>query len=176
MEAEQFSALYESLSKQMFAFAAQRLSPQEAADVVSDTFEVVWRKRDKAPQEAAEWPQWCFGIARNKVLQASQRPGRKHHDSRFAEDYVAAGIEPPPTRDVATTVVESAHAHMVWQSLTASERELATLILTTEASASEVTAMLGTSYSAYTTRVSRLRQKLSRLMGPDQNLREGEAS
>lgn len=175
VEADQFNALYASLQRRLFAYAASQLSPQEAADVVADTFEVVWRKRDGAPADPDEWPAWCFGIARNKVLQARQRRRRKHHDARFVEDHLALGIQPATREDVAATTVRSVHAARVWQELPATDRELLGIVLTTEAPGHEVAAQLGTSYSAYATRVSRLRQKLGRLLDHDHE-REGERS
>lgn len=175
MEADQFNALYASLQRRVFAYAASQLSPQEAADVVADTFEVVWRKRQGAPADPDEWPAWCFGIARNKVMQARQRHRRKHHDARFVEDHLALGAQPATREDVAGSVVASVHAARVWRELPASDRELLGVVLTTEAPGREVAALLGTSHSAYTTRVSRLRQKLGRLLDHDHE-REGELS
>lgn len=86
MDRQEFTALYERLRRPLYAYAAARLSAQVALDVVHDTFEVVWAKRDGAPSTADERAAWCFGIARNKVLQESQRTRRKHHDNRFLKD------------------------------------------------------------------------------------------
>ena len=60
MDRQEFTALYERLRRPLYAYAAARLSAQVALDVVHDTFEVVWAKRDGAPstgsRRAAAWP------------------------------------------------------------------------------------------------------------------------
>ena len=88
MERQEFAALYEHLRSSLFAYAAARLPAQSALDVVHDTFEVVWAKRDEAPDDPEQRIAWSFGIARNKVRQELQRVRRKHHDNRFIEAVV----------------------------------------------------------------------------------------
>lgn len=73
MDETQFANLFTRMRDPVFNFAARRLSPDQAKDVVGETFEVAWRKRDHAPPDPTQWPAWVIGIARNKVLQEIQR-------------------------------------------------------------------------------------------------------
>jgi RNA polymerase sigma-70 factor, ECF subfamily len=48
----------------VFAYAARRLGPERAEDVVADTFVVAWRNRTRRPQR--ELP-WLYGVARKVI-------------------------------------------------------------------------------------------------------------
>ncbi|HMQ65165.1 MAG TPA: sigma factor [Arachnia sp.] len=160
MDRQEFTALYERLRRPLYAYAAARLSAQVALDVVHDTFEVVWAKRDGAPSTADERAAWCFGIARNKVLQESQRTRRKHHDNRFLEDLGPSFLA--ASDDVADAVVEAVVGREVWDSLSPEDKDLLDVVASTELPGAEVAALLGISHVAYRRRVSRLRERIAK--------------
>jgi len=157
VERHEFTALYEHLRGPLFSFAAARLSAQSAVDVVHDTFEVVWAKRDEAPSDFGQQTAWCFGIARNKILQENQRVRRKHHDNRFIED---VGQHDPVEDDVADSVVEAMTGKVVWRSLSSDDRRFLLLVASAELSGAEMADMLEISHVAYRRRVSRLRERI----------------
>ncbi|MEL6983584.1 MAG: sigma factor, partial [Actinomycetota bacterium] len=64
--------VYHRHSAAVMAYALRRCSSDDAADVVSETFVVAWRRLDDIPEEPAVKP-WLFGVAR-RVL-ANQRRG-----------------------------------------------------------------------------------------------------
>lgn len=162
MGEEEFAEVYLRLRDSVFRFALGRLSPEQAKDVVSDTFEVVWRKRDECPSDEREWPAWIVGIARNKVLQEIDRVARKHHDTRFIADH-SAQVESVVTTDVAETVVASDAGRRVWDQLTAAERELLDLAFIDQIDREQAARILGVSETAYASRLTRLRQRIIRL-------------
>lgn len=47
-------ALYRAHADAIHRYAAQRVGYEEAADVVSDTFVVAWRKRQQIPRDAEQ--------------------------------------------------------------------------------------------------------------------------
>lgn len=158
MEKQEFSALYEHLRGPLFSYAAARLSPQAALDVVQETFEVVWAKWDEAPVDFGKQSAWCFGIARNKILQESQRMRRKHHDNRFLED---VGNPDPVDDDVSDTVMEAMTGRVVWRSLSGDDRRFLLLVASTDLSGAEMAATLDISHVAFRRRVSRLRERIT---------------
>ncbi|MFC5677146.1 RNA polymerase sigma factor [Aeromicrobium endophyticum] len=156
MDDEEFGALYDALKRPVHAFAARRVGPEAAKDVVSETFEVVWRKRDEFPPDRAAWPAWVVGIAKNKVLQELQRRTRKHHDNRFAQDWTVE----PVTDDTSHSVLDSVESQQIYRELTPAEKHLFDVAFFRDLPPSQAAAVLGISTSAFTTRVSRLRQRL----------------
>lgn len=157
---DEFTALFHALSGRLFSFAAARLSPQAADDVVSQTFETVWRKRTECPTDPTARIGWVFTIGRYKILQELDRRGRKHHDQRFADDYRSRSAAQP---DVSETVVASDLGRWIYGQLTTQERDLFDVAFMTGVSRDEAAAMLAISVGAFNTRVSRLRSRIRSL-------------
>lgn len=155
---EDFRDLFNALRGPVFAFAVRRVGPEAANDVVSETFEVVWRKRADFPSDRTAWPPWVIGIAKNKVLQELQRRSRKHHDNRFIEDWATS--HSGSTEDAARVVLDSFSAQWVYSQLTPAEQQLFDVAFLQELRPHDGAAVLGISTSAFTSRVNRLRYRL----------------
>ncbi|KRC64833.1 hypothetical protein ASE12_08655 [Aeromicrobium sp. Root236] len=168
MGEDEFRVLYARLGAQIFSYAAVRLSPEQAKDVVNSTFEVVWHKRDAVPAEPSQWPAWIFGIGKNHVLQELQRVRRKHHDNRFLAEH-GAHVE-PGAPDIADVVAHSDSGRRIWEQLSVAERQLLNLAFMNDLDKAEAAALLDISVTAYTTRVSRLRQRIASLDAADGEL------
>lgn len=160
MGEDDFRSLYEQMSPRIYSFAARRLSPEVAGDIVSETFEVAWSKRHEWPSESDARAGWVFTIGKNKILQESQRIRRKHHDNRFAADYAT---RPAVESDVAETVTEGAAGQAVYAQLTEAEAELFDIAFMRDLGRAEGAAILGLSVITFTTRVSRLRRRIESL-------------
>ena len=78
--------LYRDHGRQVLGYLARRSSADEAADLMADVFEVVWRRRKHLPAPGEE-KLWAFGVARNVLLnhQRGQRR-RNHHETRQLAD------------------------------------------------------------------------------------------
>jgi RNA polymerase sigma factor (sigma-70 family) len=159
---EDFRALYNALRNSVFAFAVRRVGPESAADVVSETFEVAWRRRADFPVDRSSWAPWVVGIAKNKVLQELQRRSRKHHDNRFSEDWVGPHMT-STQEDIAQGVIDSEDARWVYGELTPAEQLLFDVAFLRDLSPEDGATLLGISPTAYTSRVSRLRQRIRSL-------------
>jgi RNA polymerase sigma-70 factor (ECF subfamily) len=159
---EDFKDLYARLSVQLFSYAARRLSAEQAKDVVQNTFETVWRKRDQGPADRAEWPPWVVGICRMQVLQEHQRISRKHHDNRFMAEHTheTANTELP---DLADDVLETEQARWIWHQLRSTEQEIVDLAFLQILNDAEAASLLGISPSAFSTRAGRVRQRIAAL-------------
>lgn len=160
MGEDDFTALYHQMSGRLFSFAARRLSPHVADDVVAQTFETVWDKRDECPDDPNARIGWVFAIGRFKILQESQRRRRKHHDNRFLDDYTQ---QPQPLPDLSESVVESTTGHWIYQQLTDVERELFDIAFMRDVPREQASAMLELSVGTFNTRVSRLRSRIQAL-------------
>lgn len=162
MGEQEFAEIYGRLRDSVFRFALGRLPPEQAKDVVSDTFEVVWRKRDESPADEREWPAWIIGIARNKVAQEVDRGVRKHHDNRFIADQSVI-VETVVVGDVAEIVADSASGRWVWSQLTPAERELLDIAFIDRLDRDHAAQILGVTATAYATRLTRLRKRIIHL-------------
>lgn len=158
---EEFKSLYDLMSVRIYSFAARRLSPAAAHDIVGETFEVAWAKRFEWPEEADARAGWVFTIAKFKILQEAQRSHRKHHDNRFVADYSPRASS---ERDVADVVAEASVGQHVYSQLSQAETELFDVAFMQEISRPQAAAMLGLNVIAFNTRVSRLRSKIERLL------------
>lgn len=76
-------------------FRRRVLVPEDAADLVSETFIAVWRTRKRMPQDDERARMWIFGVARNIL--------RRHSRSRARYDALTmrlgAVLDPTPWRD-----------------------------------------------------------------------------
>ncbi|MEV7908225.1 RNA polymerase sigma factor, partial [Streptomyces anulatus] len=78
-----FETVYRETYGQITAYAARRCdSPQDAADVVAETFTVAWRRMDELPS-GEEATLWLYGVAR-RVL-ANHRRGEVRRQARSVE-------------------------------------------------------------------------------------------
>ena len=162
MGEDEFRELYARLGAQIFSYAAHRLSPEQAKDVVNSTFEVVWNKRHHVPTEPAEWPAWIFGIGKNHIRQEMQCVRRKHHDNRFIDEY-STHLDASDAPDIADLVAQSDAGRRIWRQLTPAEHHLLNIAFVRDLDKQQAAALLGISITAYTTRVSRLRQRIATL-------------
>jgi RNA polymerase sigma-70 factor (ECF subfamily) len=72
-ERQRFAALFDAHHRAVLGYALRRTDdPHDAADIVAETFLVVWRRADAVPAGDETRP-WLFGVAR-RVL-ANQRRG-----------------------------------------------------------------------------------------------------
>lgn len=160
MGEDEFTALFHEMSGKLFSFAARRVSPHAAEDVVAQTFETIWNKRDECPADPHARIGWVFAIGRIKILQESQRRRRKHHDNRFLDDHVERLRAVP---DISDSVVESTAGHWIYRQLTEPEQELFDIAFMREVTREQASAMLALSVGTFNTRVSRLRSRIREL-------------
>ena len=80
-----------------WAYAARRVGPDRAADVVHETFLVAWRRLDDVPAAAAPW---LIAVARHTILHERRGTARRAQlDERLAGLAERSHDEPPPAID-----------------------------------------------------------------------------
>jgi RNA polymerase sigma factor (sigma-70 family) len=88
----EFARLYDEHGRDVMAYALRRAAePQDAADVVAETFLVAWRRLHDVPA-GLDARLWLFGVAR-RILANHQRGERRRARLR-AELAVAVPAQP----------------------------------------------------------------------------------
>ena len=148
-----FADLYRDHARELLGYALRRSAdPDDAADVIAETFLVAWRRLDQVPL-GAEARLWLFGTAR-RVL-ANQKRGTRRRD-RLTErlrDELRRQLPAPRPRE--GSVVLEALAE-----LRDADRELLMLIGWEELTPAEAAGALGISPLAARTRLHRARRRL----------------
>jgi RNA polymerase sigma-70 factor, ECF subfamily len=146
-------AFVRSIAHELLGYFARRVTPEEdAADCLSETLLVLWRRHDRFPARHEERRAWSYGIAR-RVLAAHRRAGlrRLAIATRLREELQREPIAPVSNDDAAITALSS---------LPERDRELVCLIAWEGLGVAEAGAVLGLSPDAARARYSRARRRL----------------
>ena len=158
---QRFEAAYRELYAPICGYALRRVSePEDAAEVISETFATLWRRFDRAPQ-GEELRPWLFGVARRLI--ANQRRGQ-HRRSALSER-LAANLDPAATAHTDETPSELSRA---FASLSDSDRELLSLVAWEGLTREELAVALGTNRAAVRLRLHRARRRLRDALPPTQ--------
>lgn len=137
----------------LLAYFIRRVLPREdAADCLSETMLVLWRKRRALPGTKTDQRAWAFGIAK-RVL-ANQRRGSIRRQA-LGERIRAEICEHPPADGLETDLLAS---------LPAKDGELVRLIVWDGFGIAEAGALLGLKPSAARMRFGRAKDKLRELL------------
>ncbi|SFJ84223.1 RNA polymerase sigma-70 factor, ECF subfamily [Streptosporangium canum] len=154
-----FEAVYRQTYGQITAYAIRRcIAPQDAADVVAETFAIAWRKVDKLPRGEPALL-WLYGVAR-KVLANHYRTDNRRRartvelDGEMTDLYAAApesGVEAEAVARVFTTLPDD-------------DREVLALVAWEGLDREEVAAVLGLTRNAVRVRLHRARKRFARAL------------
>ncbi len=154
---ERFRRLYRAHGRAVLAYAVRRTAdPQDAADVLADTFLVAWRRLEELPS-GDHALLWLYGVARRTLAnqrRAEQRRGRLAERLRHELPAALAAASPPgapPDRAVLHALRE----------LTADEREILLLAGWEQLMPSQIAGALGISGLAARSRLHRARRRLA---------------
>jgi RNA polymerase sigma-70 factor (ECF subfamily) len=154
-----FEEIYDAYSGLILAYAARRtLDPEDALDVVSETFIVAWRRVEELPP-ADEARLWLFGIARRILANRHRGIARRVRlDERLAAELATRPID----GEESPWSVDGELILAALSALDERDRELLTLLAWDELSRSEMAAVLGTSTANVRLRIHRARKRLER--------------
>lgn len=165
-----FEAAFDAHHADVLAFACRRVDDRAAAeDVVSETFAVVWRRRDAIPEPSLPW---IYGIARRVI--ANQRRSEKRRlrlrERLYAEsDAEARGRDPAQILDRRDAVVAA-----FWR-LSESDREVLRLVAWDQVDTRSAARILDCTPGAFRVRLHRARRELEQQLeaghptpGPEQ--------
>ena len=160
---ERFEATYRELYAPICGYALRRVrEPEDAAEVIAETFATLWRRFDACPQDA-ELRLWLFGVARRVI--ANQRRGERRRSAlgeRLVESFDPAAFDLlDPTEDTS----ELARA---FAALSESDRELLSLEAWEGLTREEIAVALGTNRATVRLRLHRARRRLRDALAPTQ--------
>ncbi|MEV1072515.1 RNA polymerase sigma factor [Micromonospora parva] len=159
---DRFRRAYAEDFESLLAYALRRVAhPEDAADVVAETFLVAWRRRRDIPV-VGEARLWLYGVAR-RVLANHHRGGvRRQRLGERLRQQIAASVPDPGSAVPERLAVRAALA-----GLPEADREVLMLTVWEGLQPHEVAAVLGVSPAAVRTRLSRARARLRGLVGDD---------
>jgi RNA polymerase sigma factor (sigma-70 family) len=152
-----FEAIYAATFHRILGFAVRRCdSPEDAADVVAETFAIAWRRMDVLPT-GDQARLWLYGVARN-VLANHRRQAARRHDLSVA---LAAEVTSLYQRS-AEECAEFGAIGQVLRGLPDDDRELLSLVAWEGLDHGEIAKVLGCSRNAVRIRLHRARRRLVR--------------
>jgi RNA polymerase sigma-70 factor (ECF subfamily) len=150
---ERFEAAYRELYAPICGYALRRVrEPEDAAEVIAETFATLWRRFDRCPQ-GDELRPWLFGVARRVI--ANQRRGERRRSA--LGERLAAHVLPTATAHAGEAPNELARA---FATLSESDRELLSLVAWEGLTREELAVALGTSRAVVRLRLHRARKRL----------------
>jgi RNA polymerase sigma-70 factor, ECF subfamily len=149
---DRFTALYARHYDAVRAYAWRR-GPDDADDVVAETFLVAWHRLDQVPAESLPW---LFAVARN-VRRNMERGERRR---RLREERGAAPLVPSAV--ITQTALEDRSAlRTALSGLSESDREVLMLAAWEHVDRAGMAAALGCSKSAAAVRLFRAKRRLA---------------
>jgi RNA polymerase sigma factor (sigma-70 family) len=162
---DRFRTAYESVRPRLLAYALRRTSsPEDAADVVAETFTIAWRRLDDVPP-GDEAVLWFYATAR-KVLANHYRRARRHSElvdrlGAHLQGVVGSDDRAGPDRVAALAA---------FRRLDEIDRELLMLASWEGLNSAELARVLGCSRTAARLRLHRARSRLDAEMEPASEL------
>jgi RNA polymerase sigma-70 factor (ECF subfamily) len=157
---ERFESVYRELYAPVCGYALRRIRrPEDAAEVVAETFATLWRRFDACPQ-GDELRPWLFGVARR--VAANQRRGERR---RTALGERLAATADREAFDLLGSDEESELAR-AFAGLSESDRELLSLVAWEGLTRDELAVALGTNRAVVRLRLHRARKRLRDALPP----------
>jgi RNA polymerase sigma-70 factor (ECF subfamily) len=159
-EAEQrFRALYGWARPRLLAYALRRTtSPEDAADVVSETFAVAWRRLVDVP-EGEDGLLWLYATCRRVIANHSRRETRRSELTQRVGRELRSAVSDP--LDTGPDVLLAVRA---LQHLADEDKEILMLVAWEGLAGSQLACLLGCSPIAARIRLHRARGRLMREM------------
>jgi RNA polymerase sigma factor (sigma-70 family) len=150
---ERLESLYDAFAHRVYAYALRHCGPNDADDVLSETFAVAWRRIDVVPEHSLPW---LLTTAANLIRNGRRRDTRQSDTARrLAALY---RDESPPVDEA---VAERHHLLAALERLTALEREALLLTAWDGLDISGAAAVSGCAPRAFRARLSRARARLA---------------
>ena len=133
------------------AFALRRANPEDADDVVAETFLVAWRRLDDLPSDPLPW---LLGIARKVIATNRRGDQRKGHLHGRLHDQASEVLLQHPS-------VERLETARAFNSLSEKDRETLMLIGWDGLTVTQAAEVVGCSTASFSVRLHRARRRLA---------------
>jgi len=151
--ATSFDAAFRAHVRAVRAYTLRRTAPEDAADIVAETFAVAWRRWDDAPADPLPW---LLGIARRVLANARRTSSRA---SRAAARVAAEPREWAPEPGEAIAEAEAVRAAL--SRLSPVDRETLMLVAWEELDPAAAARAAGCSRPTFAVRLHRARRRLA---------------
>jgi RNA polymerase sigma-70 factor (ECF subfamily) len=153
---QRFTAIYDAHYHRVLGYALRRAGPEDAADVVAETFTIAWRRLDAVPDgEAALY--WLYSTARRVLANHARGERRRSRLAQLLEREAPVTVE---------SLDASPRVAAAFASLRADERELLLLVAWEGLDAAGIASVLGCSRNAARIRIHRARRRFARALAP----------
>jgi RNA polymerase sigma factor (sigma-70 family) len=160
---ERFEAAYRELYEPICGYVLRRVrQPEDAAEVIAETFTTLWRRFDRCPQ-GAELRPWLFGVARRVV--ANHHRGDRRRSA--LGERLAANLDPSADQTAGSDEARTELAR-AFAALSESDRELLALVAWEGLTRDELAIALGTSRAVVRLRLHRAAKRLRAALPPTQ--------
>jgi RNA polymerase sigma factor (sigma-70 family) len=153
---ERFEAMYQAYHGPVLGYVLRRTgNPEDAADVVAETFLTSWRRLDEIPP-GPEARLWLYGVARRVLANHHRGERRRSALAGRLRDDLAAAYRPPEYAGDLAVIAEA------FRRLPGEQRELLALEAWEGLDYGQIAIVLGCSRNAVRIRMHRARQRLAR--------------
>jgi RNA polymerase sigma-70 factor (ECF subfamily) len=152
-----FEAIFRGHYDAIVRYVVRRLGHTAAADVVSETFLVAWRRLDDVPQNSLPW---LYATARNLVANEIRRQQRALALGR------RLAAAPDAAADPGELVAERLAVTSALGHLSERDREVLRLVQWEGLNVADAATVMGCTQSAFKVRLHRARRRLAAAMAP----------
>jgi RNA polymerase sigma-70 factor (ECF subfamily) len=156
-EPEAFTELFDRYADEVHRYAARRLGPGAADDVMAETFTVAFARRGRFDLSRPDARPWLLGIATNLIR--GQRRAELRRWRAMARVVVAAGDEPEADRITARLTAQAARGELAaaLARLSADQRDVLLLHAWAELDYEQIAEALGVPIGTVRSRLHRAR-------------------
>lgn len=158
---EAFAQLYDRHAEKLYRYAARRIGPESAEDVVAETFLVAYRRRRRFDQSRRTALPWLYGILTNEIAQyrRCERARYRALARTIQEQLVVEGPADQVAAMVTAQAVREPLASALAQ-LASRDRDVLLLVAWSGLSYAEVADALTIPIGTVRSRLSRARRKI----------------
>src|SRR5512139_2032410 len=175
---EVFAVLFDRYADMLFRYAAKRLGPEVADDLVGETFLAAFSRRASYDLSYSDARPWLFGIITKLISRHHRAEAARYRASqRTPLDAGGAGVADCPADRVAAGVTAGASRPMLaaaLRGLPAKDRDVLLLVAWGDLSYEEVAQALGIPVGTVRSRLNRARRKVRAALGGTNPMHEHE--
>lgn len=158
------SAMVKANTRLLLAYFLRRVDDREdAADLLSETFAVVWRRSERMPKDPDEARMWMYGVAAKVLANARRTRHRRDNLASALREELACA----PSAEPDAGIQLRADVDRALSMLKDVDRELLRLVHWDGLTLAEAGTVLGLKASTARTRAERARTRLAALLGPE---------
>lgn len=154
-DAERLDALWAGYARRVHAYALRHVDPDTAAEVLSDTFLVAWRRIAEVPADPLPW---LLVVARNTIRNATRTTIRQRSLTQALTR--VAELTRPVTAAAEEVALEREAMLRALATLTATEREALLLTAWDGLTAAEAARVAGCTAGTFQVRLHRARRRM----------------